>query len=538
MKKVETLFIGTLLVGGITVTGATLWYNHYTETTPKNYTYPESNYGSFLAAQHAIYINDFENASRYSAKLTDVDYPIVKSARFLSEFLSGHLPEESIILEDEKNAASRLIFDAYLVQSGNWEELYQRHKKDESALSAPLKIWALVAINKENDAIKFIKDLPTNESWKNFISGQIYAEKGDIKKAEEAFSKVRIDFMNINDYLYLMSFYNHNNLMDSAHKLHDDFTARPGGMYMLDYDIVPEWSAFSGLNNALAFSLVQTVSHTQIMMYSDLSILLLRFAQIVAPDFGQNSDAINYYLGQFFYNNTGNYNEYFSKIPVKSPFYLFSVLRQAEKNNDIKVLEKAIKENPLFVPAINKLIAYNIQHDKKRAALRIVNMALNDENITELGRAFFLKSRAQIYYIFGDLEHAQEDLHTASKTLPLDGEILSLQAKIWAAQGREIENAYDYAMTLVKQDPTDILAWDTLARVITVREGVKPALDVLVRVGEVSTSCSSLFEQLGDLYVAIGDTKLAKDAYLRAIDLSDDGLVIVSNIREKLKEIK
>ena len=93
-------------------------------------------------------------------------------------------------------------------------------------------------------------------------------------------------------------------------------------------------------------------------------------------------------------------------------------------------------------------------------------------------------------------------------------------------------------MTLVKQDPTDIIAWDTLARVITVREGIEPALDVLVRVGEVSASCSSLFEQLGDLYVAAGDKKLAYDAYLRAIELSDDGLVVVPKIQKKLREVK
>ncbi len=538
MKKVETLFIGGALIAVIAIATGAFWYEHYSVNAGKNHTYPESKYGAFLAAQHAIYVNDFENASKYSAKLTDTDYPIVQSTKFLSDFLSGKLPDEVVVLEEEKTAASRLIYDAYLVQKDDWDSLYQRHKKDDSALAAPLRIWASVANDKEKDALKFVKELPTNESWQNFVTGQIYAESGDITKAAEAFAKVRVDFMNINDYLYLMSFYHHNNLMDAAHKLHDDFTARPGGMYMLDYENIPDWSMFSGLKNELAFSLVQTVSHTQIMMYSDLSILLLRFAQITSPDFGKNSDAINYYLGQFFYNNVGDYKKYFGSISKDSPFYLFAVLRQAEKSGDVKVLENAIKENPLFVPAINKLIAYNVQKGSKRAALRVVNMALEDENLTELGRAFFLKSRAHVYYVFDELDKAQADLHEASKDLPLDGEILALQAKIWAAQGREIENAYDYAMTLVKQDPTDIIAWDTLARVITVREGIEPALDVLVRVGEVSASCSSLFEQLGDLYVAAGDKKLAYDAYLRAIELSDDGLVVVPKIQKKLREVK
>ena len=190
------------------------------------------------------------------------------------------------------------------------------------------------------------------------------------------------------------------------------------------------------------------------------------------------------------------------------------------------------------MPAVNKLIAYNIQNNNKRAALRVINAALDDENLDDLGRAFFLKSRAHIYYMFGDYEDAQNDLHDASETLPLDGEILALQAKLWAAQGRNIEDAYDYAMTLVKKDPTDIMAWDVLGRVIIVREGAQPALDGVARVGEISNSCSSLFEQLGDLYVALGDEKLALDAYQRAIDLSDDGLVIVKKIEKKIRKLK
>lgn len=538
MKKAETLFIGITLIGALIITSGAIWYHNYAKNAEKNHIYPETQYGAFLAAQHAIYINDFENASKYAAQLTKTEYPVVQTTKFLSDFLSGKMPDEVMVLEEEKTTASRLIYDAYLVQQDNWKELYQRHKKDESALAAPLRIWASVAVDKEKDALKFIKNLPTNESWQNFITGQIYAEKGDVEKAAEAFSKVRIDFMNINDYLYLMSFYHHNNLMDAAHKLHDDFTSRPGGMYMLDYENVPDWEMFSGVKNALAFSLVQTVSHTQIMMYSDLSILLLRFAEITSPNFGKDSDAINYYLGQFFYNNVGNFEEFFNKIPKDSPFYLFSVLRKAEKDGNIKQLENAIKKNPLFVPAINKLIAYNIQQGNKRKALKTVNMALEDENLTELGRAFFLKSRAHIYYVFDEIDKAQTDLYEASKTLPLDAEILSLQAKIWASQGREIESAYDYAMTLVRKDPTDIMAWDTLGYVITVREGIQPALDVLVRVGNISYSCSSLFEQLGDLYIAAGDKKLAKDAYIRAIELSDDGLVVVPKIQKKLRETK
>jgi hypothetical protein len=57
-------------------------------------------------------------------------------------------------------------------------------------------------------------------------------------------------------------------------------------------------------------------------------------------------------------------------------------------------------------------------------------------------------------------------------------------------------------------------------------------------VGDVARECSSLFENLGDLYTRVKNNSMAADAYMRAIDLSDDGLVVVPRIRQKLRKVK
>ena len=67
-----------------------------------------------------------------------------------------------------------------------------------------------------------------------------------------------------------------------------------------------------------------------------MALLMMRFAEITAPDFAKNTDAINYYMGQFFYTNTGKHLQHFDKINKSSPYYPFSVLRSAEKNKDIQ----------------------------------------------------------------------------------------------------------------------------------------------------------------------------------------------------------
>ena len=534
MKKTESLFVGAGLLFAVIAVCVGIAKSQQVANVGN---LPTTKYGAFLAAQHAIYINDFDAAVEFGAVLDGQDGAAVKNIKVMSDFLSGHLPDGAADLTKESGTAARLIYDAYLVEQGAWEKLYSRHKNDNSAFIAPLRIWSSVGINHRTEAIKFVESLPTNESWKSFVRGQIYAETGNVEKATAEFSKVRADFMNINDYLYIMSFYKHNSLSEAADVLRDEFTSRPGGLFMSDYENVPDWSNFSGTKNALAFSVIQNVSHTQVMMYSDLAILLLRFAQIIMPD-GSDENAINYYIGQYFFNNDGDYKPYFSKIDSTSPFYLFATLRDTEQSGDMKKLRRVLRAHPLFVPAMNKLVAYYISNGDKSSALRILRRAMNNESLSDASHAFLLKSRAQVYFVFDDLDKAQSDIHAAADVLTLDPEILALQAKIWAAQGREIDTAYEYAMTLVKRNPSDVFAWDVLGRVVAVREGDDAALELIERVGEVANDCSSLFENLGDLYARGGDYERARYAYMRAIDLSDDGLVVVPKIQKKIRKIK
>ena len=538
MKKIETLFVGTCLVVALVATGAVIWQTTSSATRTPQTSFPTTKYGAFLAAQHAIYVNDFDSAAEFTKNLTGIDYALVSNTRMIAEFLSGKMPDNIAILKNEKSMPAALIYDAHLVNTDAWDELYKRHKKDSSALSAPLRVWSAIETGHSADAIKFIDTLQTNASWKSFVRGQIYAHTGDTARAAAEFAAVSPDFMNINDYIYIMSFYMAHDMNDAADALRRDFTTRPGGMYMLGFEKIPDRSNYSGSKNALAFSLVQAVSHTQIMMYSDLAILLLRFAQITGPAYTAENDAINYYMGQYFFNNAGNWQRHFDAIDSASPYYLFAVMRRAEKTDDIEALDKAVRKNPLFVPAAAKLVAHHTAHGDQRAALRVISRALDAENIPDAGRAYFTKLRAQVNFAFGDIEVAQKDLRAASNILPIDADILSLQAKIWAVQNRELDNAYEYAMTLVKQNPTDIIAWDTLGAVVAVRDGADAAMDVLVRVGEVANTCSSLYERLGDLYLQTGDKKLARDAYMRAIELSDDGLTVAPRLEKKVRNIK
>lgn len=532
MKKTETFLKWAILGTAIVVVSCLLWYR--TSNVQTNNVF-DTKYGAFLAAQHAVYVNDFESASLFASELSNVDNASVNNLRILSSFLNGVLPENVSDLHDAKDIPSRIIYDAYLVENANWDEMRKRHAKDKSSLFSAFRIWSSIATNYKTDTFKFIDGLETADSWKNFVRGQIYAHMGKIDKAIEYFNSVDIAFLNINDYRYLMSFYTHENRDDLADKLRTDFTATPGGMFMISYNDIPDWSEYDGVQNQMAFSLLQTVSHTKVMMYSDLSLVMLRFAQIIAPE--SNKDAISFYIGQFL-TQRNNDSKAFGDISHDSPFYPFVMINTVKSDVDIKHLKELLKQNPLFVPALQKVLSNQIKMGDKRGALKTINRALKDKDLSPENRAFFTKMRANIYFAFGDYGRAQSDLFDASSVLFNDAELYALQAKIWAAQNRDIETAYEYAMKMVTKSPTDIFAWAVLGRVVYVREGVDAALEVVEGVSEFANSCSSLFEHLGDLYFEIGEFDLARDAYNRAIDLSDDGLVVVPNITKKLRKLK
>ena len=499
----------------------------------------DTNFGSFLAAQHAIYVNDFDSAADMLNKLdaSVVKFDSVKQSKNMVDFLNGKLPDDVKSLRDSKEISSRLIYDAYLIQHDDGKSLYNRHAKNDSVFMAPLRIFSAVHQGKKEDAIKYLNSLPTNSSWKSFVRGQIALLDNDLDTAIKEFADVHPEFMNINDYLYLMSFYKEHEMFEDMDILRNDFIAKPTGMFILDYEDIPDWSNYAGYKNNLAFSVIQNISHTQIMIFTDFSLMMLKFAALVSND--MNMDAVNYYLGHYYFYNDGDFERAFNSVSIQNPLFLFGQMKIAERNGNFKNIETIARKNPLFVPAVKIIIANAIKNGNSRAALRVVNRALKQSGLSEDGRVLFLKYRANIYLLFNQPKRAQRDLDEIKE---LDGRLTSdyllLQARAWAAQNKELDSAYDYAMTLVKRNTVDVIAWDILGVIVEKREGVAEALELLERIGDISNDTSSLFEHLGDMYRKVGDKKNAIKSYMRALELSDDGMVVAPFVEKKLRKLK
>lgn len=495
-----------------------------------------TNYGQFLAAQHALYVNDFSRAVDM-ANAVDSDAKAVKNVKNLADFFDGKMPKNAKTLKDSKDLVNGLVYDAFLIQQDDWKSIYNRHIKDTTILAAPLRIFSGVKQGKTKEVNKFIDSLNVNDSWKSFIRGQIAVLNKDIDGAAKEFAKVHPDFMNINDYLYLMSFYQENNMLEDMEILRKDFMAKPGGMYIVNYPDIPDWTNYAGYKNNLVFAIVQNISHTRVMIYTDLSLLFLRFSQLISNE--ANMDAINYYLGQYYFYNLGDYKTCFNSINKSSPLYLFGKLNIAEREKDFKTIQKLVRKNPLFIPGVQMLVREYVKNGDKNDALSVLNRGLRNKNLHDEGRVYFLTQRAYVNLMFNNAKAAQKDLYTIKAIgNSISADIMALQARTWVMENKNLDDAYNYAMSLVKNNTSDVYAWDLLAQIVAKKEGLDSALEIMESVSITSANISSLYEHLGDLYSLRGDKEKALRAYQQALDLSDDCLIVVPFVKKKIRNLK
>ena len=107
MKKIESLFISISLFVVLVATGVAAWNITNKNTTGDTHQFPETKFASFLAAQHAIYVNDFDTALKLTKNLKDTDFTVVNNTKLISEFLGGNLPQDAKLLREEKTLYMR-----------------------------------------------------------------------------------------------------------------------------------------------------------------------------------------------------------------------------------------------------------------------------------------------------------------------------------------------------------------------------------------------------------------------------------------------
>ena len=118
MKGIKSFYIGPFLIAVVVFCSVVLGqkvFNYNLQALGQAGSVMSSDYGAFLAAQHALYVNDFENAAKIIGEVKTSNKAIVQTKN-IAEFFGGKMPESAETFKDSKDVIERLVYDAYLIQ--------------------------------------------------------------------------------------------------------------------------------------------------------------------------------------------------------------------------------------------------------------------------------------------------------------------------------------------------------------------------------------------------------------------------------------
>ena len=504
----------------------------------------DTNFGFWLAAQHAVVSDNFGRAAEFLGRIEGDVPEIVGAARGLLLFLDSGNTSDIRAIQGLDRAIFTVINTAVLAKDSKWREANREFQGERTQFWAPLRIWPMVAVGNRRGAIAFIDQMPrATNAWKDFQKGAVNAATGNPRTARRFFQAVPVSFMNLSDYHLVISFYDRFGFKKELEELQALWNQNPGGAYMAGVDFAPDWSKYDTYQKMIAAGLIQKVSHSGDVIMGETGLLALRIAQMLGAESTSARAAIGYYIGMYFYSNgSENYRRYWEPLkdnPIYGPFIRMRMAERLENRGEVtRALVKILREHPLFLPALQSLWRREMAVGRDYEIMRALNRGIAQANEHDLVMAYLLRARAHTHYLMGELDLAEDDLEKAADLAPLDGSIMAMRVRVWAARGENLNEAYRFAISLVRAFPSNVENWGLLAMVVRELEGEEQALELLERVAPVAEESSELFRVLGDLRLAAGNGKHAREAFQRALALSDDGLVIRRDIERRIRRIR
>ncbi|MDR0319783.1 MAG: tetratricopeptide repeat protein [Rickettsiales bacterium] len=490
-------------------------------------------FGEFMAGLHAIQISDFAGMKRFSEAMSDSNSKLVRETVMRAAFMSGGDLVGGHPGTGEATLVKLSIDFALAAKENRWKDAWKIVRAKDIFLLAPARIVAAVAAGQPEFAHKIADSNKAFPDLVNFYHGFAHAVQGQPKSAKKYFDLMSDDFLNLNDFLFIRAFYLHHKMDEAAAALTERFAANPRGSFIADIADLPDWSNYDTYQKQVRFGLVSVVAHNPFMVGTGWGLVALRTAEAVA--LGEADDALNYYLGMNF-AGTGHGDFFFDRISEASPFRPFVM---AQGGASARVLEKLVKKYPSFTPAVGRLALLRIADGDLRGALKTIDRALDHaKDASPSTTVYLLKIRAHINLLAGELFEAENDLNEASLLMPKDHGLIADKARVWAAQGRALDQAYDLMVSLIKENPGVSDYWDAIGVVLNARGEGAEAAKIFERVQRIEPDVSSYAEHAGDAYSAIGEVRRAKDAYRRALDLKADGQINAREVRKKMNRLK
>jgi len=148
---------------------------------------------------------------------------------------------------------------------------------------------------------------------------------------------------------------------------------------------------------------------------------------------------------------------------------------------------------------------------------------------------WFYCQMATAHERFGQYSEAVKDLEKALEMKPDYAEAANFLGFMWAERGENLDRARELIELAVKAEPENAAYLDSLAWVLFKQGHVKEALPIMKKVIDLTAVKEPdpiLYDHLGDIQFALGDTAGARNAWTKSLELKAD-----DEVRRKLDRL-
>jgi tetratricopeptide (TPR) repeat protein len=236
-----------------------------------------------------------------------------------------------------------------------------------------------------------------------------------------------------------------------------------------------------------------------------------------------------YFLGGIAYDQKkyAKAAENFSKTVLLSPdfeqaYYDLAAAQLASSQAPaaIATLEKArgqFAQN--FTLELLLGMAYSRQKDFTNALqhFTVAEVVAKASDPKRLNSGFYLQLAA-VYEGKGDYAEAERYSKQALEIEPDSAEVLNFLGYLWADRGVNLEQAREMIEKALKAEPKNAAFLDSLAWVMFKQKEPQPALEYMLKAIELNGEPdATLYDHLGDIYQALGQTELAREAWRKSV---------------------
>ena len=518
-----------------------------------------SEYGSFLAGQHAEALRDTDRAAAFMLRVLEENPDDQKLLRrtFILSLTAGKM-ETAVSLAQRiegaggKMSTAAMLLGVDLVRQGKYAEAQEKFdsmpRNGLTTYAAPLAMaWALVGLGEIDKALEALAPLDQKSGFaamRDLHTGLINEVSGRVDAAEEAYRAISETLSNapIRVLRAAGGMFESTGREAEARKLYQAYLSRDPDSLVIGQELARMDAGEAPIPlvrtpaEGVAESLFNVASALPRDRAGDIAIVYARLALHLRPDF----ELARLLIGELFdaENQHARANDVYTSINPASPYSWSARLRVANNLADLDTVDEAVgllnmmaDEKPERTDALVRLGGILRSKERYGDAVVAYDRAAERFKNGETTDWFFYYSRG-IALERSDLwPRAEADFQKALALEPDQPYVLNYLGYSWVDKGMNIEQARGMIEKAVEKRRNDGFIVDSLGWVLYRLGDYAGSVKQLERAIRLRPSDPVINDHLGDAYWRVGRKLEARFQWQRALDLDleDDEIVKIEN---------